>query len=316
MFELSTNVDPFFRIPEDMIGKTPCQKTPILFEDPALDIDLDDAEWLALDSNEQQNRLMAKRTAEETAVAACNTCPLLDACKEWAMKIGGEVFGVVGGTTTEERIGSVSTCKVAVDTKQRGPQGQVRDDLIAKWSKEGLTNKNIADRLGCAVRTVERRKIKLADGTGQRFDGRVSTHILANLIPVEAGCEVSANRLSPATSDLEVNRVSTETAFIYDLLMDGGLRDRNAVIETAVTTIDRNTALTTAPDGRIYEDDDSKASVGARKFIMNRIDIAVRRGRVIIMRTESGKTLICMEPNAARTWTQHREPTSVEPTYS
>jgi hypothetical protein len=315
MFDLEANVDPFFHIPEDMIGKTPCQSNPILYEDPALDIDLDDSEWLSLTSEEQQERLSAKKTAENSAVAACNTCPLLEACKEWAMKVGGEVFGVVGGTTTEDRLG-IATRRIVIDTKQRGPQGQVRDDLIAKWSSEGLSNKHIADRLGCNIRTVERRKIKLIDGTGQHFDGRIATHTLASLLPVEAGSDILASRIHVAASDLDVNRVSTETALIYDLLMDGGLRDRNAVIDAVVPIIDIETALTSAPEGRIYKNDSAKANVGARKFIMNRIDIAVRRGRVVIMKTESGKTLISMEASAAQIWQGHRESTSVEPSHS
>lgn len=315
MFELETNVDPFFRIPEDMIGKTPCQTSPILYEDSALDIDLDDSEWLSLDSEEQQNRLSAKKTAEAAAVSACNTCPLLESCKAWAMQVGSEVFGVVGGTTTEERLG-ITVSRVVVDTKQRGPQGQVRDDLISKWSTEGLSNKHIADRLGCTTRTVERRKVKLVDGTGQRFDGRVSTHALANLIPVEAGSDLLTNRINIATSELDVSRVSAETALIYDLLVDGGLRDRNSVIDAVIPTIDVSIALTSAPEARIYQDESTKVNVGARKFVMNRIDIAVRRGRVLIMKTESGKTLISMEPSAAQTWQGYREASSVEPTYS
>ena len=47
-------------------------------------------------------------------------------------------------------------------------------------------------------------------------------------------------------------------------------------------------------------------AVIARKFLMNRIDIAVRRGRLISMTTDSGKTLICMEESAAKTWRQHK----------
>lgn len=329
------STDAFFAIPEELIGKTPCQASPILYEDPALEIDLDDAEWLTLSSAEQHARLEAKRNAEENAIAACNTCPLLDACREWAMKVGDGVFGVVGGTTLEERIGIV-TSKVPIDTRLRGPLGQVRDDLIEEWTKQGVSNRIIAQRLGCNIRTVERRKAKLAAGTAKRFDGshlaaeegKASAAVLASL-PLGVNFEGSPSsiselaaseqlitnldtRLDIASNDLIPSRVSPETALIFDMLIDGGLRDRNSVIEALIPSIDRAVALESAPEGRVYADDDAKAAVGARKFIMNRIDIAVRRGRIVSMKTESGKILICMEKNVSDIWRAYRAESSSE----
>lgn len=320
----------FFNIPEDLIGKTPCQASPILYEDPALEIDLDDAEWLTLSGQEQHAKLEAKRRAEENAIAACNTCPLLEACREWAMEVGDGVFGVVGGTTLEQRIGIAST-KIPVDTRLRGPLGQVRDDLIEEWTNQGISNRVIAQRLGCNIRTVERRKAKLAAGTAKRFDGSsasLENHLADNsILPVgvsfsgtairdmvssEAQLSNVDNRLDVASNNLIPSRVSAETAIIFDLLIDGGLRDRNSVIDAVIPTIDRQVALDSAPDGRLYEDDAAKIAVGARKFIMNRIDIAVRRGRIVSMKTESGKILICLEKKVASIWRAYRSGSSSE----
>jgi hypothetical protein len=320
----------FFDIPEELIGKTPCQASPILYEDPALEIDLDDAEWLTLSGREQHAKLEAKKRAEENAIAACNTCPLIEACQAWAMDVGDGVFGVVGGTTLEQRIG-IATTKIPVDTRLRGPLGQVRDDLIEEWTNEGVSNRVIAQRLGCNIRTVERRKAKLAAGTAKRFDG--SQKALENqldnnaILPVGVSFGGSAiqdmvtsetqltsleNRLDIASNSLVPSRVSAETAVIFDLLIDGGLRDRNAVINAVIPTISKQVALDSAPEGRVYEDEAAKIAVGARKFVMNRIDIAVRRGRIVNMKTESGKILICLEKSVANIWRSYRATASSE----
>lgn len=325
----------FFNIPENLMGKTPCQTVPMLYEDPALEIDLDDTEWLTLSSVDQHSRLEAKKRAEETAIAACKTCLLIDACREWSMQVGDGVFGIVGGTTLEERIGIVTT-KVPVDTRLRGPLGQVRDDLIEEWTLQGASNRIIAQRLGCNIRTVERRKAKLSAGTAKRFDGSskvsdlgavspvnvaaipfgvnfdgVPTSI-SDLMPSEQNISNLESRLDVAANSLIPSRVSPETAQIFDILMDGGLRDRNAIIDALIPSIERTTALESAPEARVYPDEDTRVSVGARKFIMNRIDIAVRRGRIISMKTESGKVLICLEKNVSNIWRSYRSDTSSE----
>jgi hypothetical protein len=329
MLELN-NTEAYFDIPESMIGKTPCQISPIIYEDPALEIDLDDAEWLSLESIDQHARLESKRTAEAVAIAACNTCPLIEACKEWAMKTGDGVFGVVGGTTLEERIGAPIT-RVPIDTRLRGPLGQVRDDLIEEWTNQGVSNRVIAQRLGCNIRTVERRKAKLLAGTAKRFDGSEiigeaskvnkpslpigvksegSPVAISQLIPSENSLANIENRVDAANNDIIPARVSPETALIFDMLMDGGLRDRNTIIDALIPSIDDELALSSAPDGRVYADEESKIQVGARKFIMNRIDIAVRRGRILSMKTESGKILICLEKSVSRVWRAYRTSSS------
>lgn len=295
-------VESFFAIPEDMMGKTPCQVSPIIYEDPALDISLDDAEWLALDSAEQKARLDAKRAAEELAIAACNTCPLLEQCKDWAMKMQENVFGVVGGTTIEQRSNNVVIREV-INAKERGPRGRVRDDLILQWAEAGTSNKVIASRLGCNVRTVERRRVRLAEEAAAKDN--LFVPVIENL-GVSGFVIVEDRDITAAAKDLAPNRVSPETALIFDALMDGALRDREQIIKSLIPFISEEVALSTAPMGRSYASFDLQVKVGARKFLMNRIDIAVRRGRLISMNTDSGKTLICMEESAAQTWRSYK----------
>ena len=295
-------VDSFFAIPDDMLGKTPCQVSPIIYEDPALDISLDDSEWLALDSSEQKARLDAKRAAEELAIAACNSCPLIEQCKEWAMKMQENVFGVVGGTTIEQRSNNVVVREV-VNAQERGPRGRVRDDLIVEWAAAGASNRVIASRLGCNVRTVERRRAKLAEAATADNGNYVP---IINDLEVAGSVTIDDREETTAAKDLAPHRVSPETALIFDALMDGALRDREQIINSLISSVAEEVALSTAPTGRSYESYELQVKVGARKFLMNRIDIAVRRGRLISMNTDTGKTLICMEESAARTWRNHR----------
>jgi hypothetical protein len=218
------------------------------------------------------------------------------------------VFGVAGGLTHEERSGS-QVREVIADPTVRGPLGQVRDDLIERWAAAGLSNKVIAERLGCNVRTVERRKAGLASGTVRRY---TTTEAASNGGQVLADLATSATGLAPiaepkdaAANALQPHRISTETAAIFDALMDGGLRDRSEIIDLAIAYVDPKVALATAPGDREYPDQAAKARVGARKFLMNRVDIAIRRGRIQLVKTDA-KTLICLEPASAATWREYR----------
>lgn len=310
MFDLESGT--LFIIPDDMVNQVPCQTKSSLYTDHALDIDIDDDEWVRLSRDEQYARLAAKQAAEARAVAACATCPLLDKCRDWALEMGENVFGVVGGLTHEERSGA-PVQEIVFDPTARGPLGQVRDDLIERWVAAGLSNKAIAERLGCNVRTVERRRAGLANGTIRRFDAgstksraAETADLTAMASTVTSASVVVDNRETAASNDLLPARISEETAAIYDALMDGGLRDRSEIVTAAIPYVDRVVALSTAPGDRTYENEDAQVSVGARKFLMNRVDIAVRRGRIQTLKTESGKVLICLEPNTAAAWRQYR----------
>jgi hypothetical protein len=296
-----------FTIPDGMGNQIPCQINPDLYSDPALDIDIDDDDWVRLSRDEQVARLEAKNIVEQAAVDSCMDCPLMLQCREWGQRMGANVFGVVGGLTMEER--SETTVAVSLlDPTERGPQGQVRDDLIERWVAAGISNRVIAERLGCNVRTVERRRAGLASGKTIRYGTAPQVELPTVSPAVLAASAASAAPVQAkdaAQATLQPQRVSPETAAVFDALMDGALRDRAEIVNLAIAHVDRSIALKTAPNGRAYADNDAKIAVGARKFIMNRIDIAVRRGRIQLVTTDN-KVLICLSPETAAAWSAHR----------
>lgn len=302
-----------FVIPEEMMNRVPCQTSPELYEDSALDVDFDDDDFVLLSRNDQLGRLAAKEQAEARAVSACQACPMVTACKEWATNMGQDVFGVVGGLTQAERPNHVNIAPIT-DYTERGPLGQVRDDLIERWAAAGIPNKQIAERLGCNVRTVERRRAGMAAGKIVPFNPEeVQTPKARVTVPASAGA-VTATKLAvlapnPETAakiPLLVQRVTEETAAIYDALADGRFHDRAEIIEAAIPYVEKALALKTAPKGRKYADEAAQVAVGARKFILNRLDIAIRRGRIQSVSSDSGRVLVCLEPETAKTWTGHR----------
>jgi hypothetical protein len=308
-----------FTVPDDLATVVPCQSEGALFTSPILDIDMDDDAWVGLSREDQFARLAAKEALEAKLVAACNGCPLLAECSNWAMSMGQEVFGVVGGLTPDDRPDHKNVPYIT-DYTERGPLGQVRDDLIDRWAKAGIPNKVIAERLGCNVRTVERRRAGLATGktvvyTPDANDITQAPHAAepAQSAPVDTKNLkiLAANPDTAAKIPLLVQRLTDETAAIYDALMDGGFQDRSDIINVALPFVDRDQALSTAPKGRAYADDDAKVAVGARKFLMNRIDIGVRRGRIQMVVSDNGRVLICLEEDTANTWRAYRSQETV-----
>lgn len=300
-----------FVIPDDMVSIVPCQVKPELFENPDLDIDMDEDSWVLAPEQNKIIRLELKRTAEAKAVAACQTCPLMQECQTWAMEMGQDVFGVVGGLTEEQRPNH-NTVPYFTDYTERGPLGQVRDDLIEQWAKAGIPNKQIAERLGCNVRTVERRRAGMAAGKIIPFAPNTQ-HSNGSSTPSAAPVDttrIEVNTPNPETvskTPLIVHRVSTETAIVYDMLIDGNFHDRSLIIEEAIGKVDKAIALKTAPKGRAYPTEQAQVLIGARKLLMNRIDIAIRRGRIQSVVTDKGATLIRLDKDTATTWKNHRK---------
>jgi hypothetical protein len=300
-----------FVIPDDIAHLVPCQTSPELFTDPALDIDIDDDEWIGLTIDEQTARVAAKQAAELRAKAACGGCPKLFECGIWANAMGQDVFGVAGGLAQDERPGHKAVPYIT-DYTERGPLGQVRDDLVERWAAAGVSNKQIAERLGCNVRTVERRRAGIAAGTIIPFNPEDPTSL--NAAPAQPRTSAKTFEITTpapdtaAASPLIIARVTDETAALFDALADGRFHDRDQVIAAVAHTVDRDTALKTAPKSRTYADSDAQAATGARKFLMNRIDIAVRRGRIQIVTDADGQVLLCLEADTARTWAAHRAP--------
>lgn len=52
--------------------------------------------------NQDSERGHSKRTREANAKAVCATCPVLQQCLSWALRVD-EPYGVWGGMTTDER---------------------------------------------------------------------------------------------------------------------------------------------------------------------------------------------------------------------
>lgn len=281
-----------FVIPAHLRDHTPCLQSPFLYSDPALDVDMEDEEWPQLTGAEQEQRLAAKRIAETRAVAACMHCPTLESCRAWGLKMGDQVAGVVGALTEAERCGIPSG-----NPAERNENGQVRTDYLEHWAEEGiLSPTEMAERLQCNPRTVKRhleRREKLAD-------------LAVNVTSAKA---IVPRSSQPASGKLNPDRISPETAAIFDLLADGGMKDRNDIVNAVLHVVPRDVALRTAPSNTNYVNEDVKAAAGARKFLLNRIDLATRHGRISSVKPTPGASLvlISMEPGAAAVWNQHRQ---------
>lgn len=300
----------FFTIPDEFVNRVPCQRNSHLYEDPALDIDLDEIDWLTLPGEQQKAKLIAKQEAERRAIDACNTCPLLESCREWALTSGVEVFGVVGGTKPDERnktprrriIGDPNTARISKSE---------RDEIIAEMMNASMPNKSIAERLGCSVRTVERRKAFLR-ASGRVFgssDQISETDTLSTAELIQSHGDVAAveRNSESAVNDLIPSRVTDETAAIFDALADGSVKSRSALVESLVELVSPEQALSTAPKDREYESDEAKIHSGARKFLMNRLDIAMRRGRINFMKTSSNEILVNLDPKTRTIWNNYRK---------
>ena len=293
-----------FLVPEEYIDSTPCITNSQIFTDPALDVDTNDEDWLDLGNVEQNILLQKKEEAEARAKIACSACPVLSMCREADEKATVKAFGVVAGRTYEERTGTVPVVEEVIP---RGPMGQVRDDLIEEWTRVGLSNAIIAQKLGCHPRTVERRKVGLASGSVVRYNGAASgsqntaesrATLLTNIS--EVGKPKVAKRV--ADNPLQPSRVTPETAFIYNLLIDGEFHDRSAILDLTLPHVDSEVAFNRAPKDRTYASHEARIKIGARKFLMNRIDIAVRSGRINEVTAKDGTKLIAMEPNTIKVW--------------
>jgi hypothetical protein len=291
-------------------GMLPCQLSRHVFEHPALDIDVDEDEWIRVPQESKIARLEEKEKVEACAAALCGGCPILEQCREWAVGMGQDVFGVVGGLTAAQRPDFQST-PVVTNYTERGPLGQVRDDLIVKWAAAGLSNRQIAERLECNVRTVERRRAGLAAGTVVTFDPEGATKdegLRGKAVRMRGNSArpVSIKPVAAARTPLRAQRVTAETAAMYDLLLDGHAHSREEIVAAIMKYVDREVALRTAPKGRNYPNEDVKAQVGARRFLLNRIDIAVRRGRINMQAVGNRNVTLSLAPDSAEMWASHR----------
>lgn len=280
------NLGELLAIPTGIQERVPCVTVPRLFTDPAIDIDVDDEEWVRLTCKQQAARLAEKHAAEAAAKAACQVCPVLHHCREWAASLGESVFGVVGGQTQEERTG----VQIQVLDYTALPSRDQRFTLATRWTRSGLSISEIASRLNCDTRTVERYRARARDHSTSAVLGQVKA-------PVRA-----------AQGTLDTSRVTPETAALYTALVHGAQRDRSAVVDGILDVVPVDVALARAPRDREYPNENMQRLVGARKFLLNRVDIAVRSGRIIQTRT-NGRVLISLEEQTAQVWREHLQST-------
>lgn len=293
------------RIPEEYVLQTPCLTNSSIFTDPALDVDIDDESWTALSRAEQDERLEAKEAAENRAKSACRLCPrqVFEACEKNDQESEIKAFGVLAGKTYEERMNPGLV--LADEHLARDARGQASDDTIVYWRSNGASNHIIAKRLGVTSRTVERRFAAIAAKPSliTKYSG-VSKSSAKSTVKTDVSKVKVARRA--AANPLQPGRVTRESAALYDLLLDGEFRDRSEVIDALIDNVERDDAFSRAPKDREYADEEVRIRIGARKFLMNRIDIAVRAGRILEAKNASGKKIIALEPSTIRVWNAWR----------
>ena len=298
------NLENVMRIPEEYVSETPCQTNPNLFTDPALDVDQDDEGWNSLSKSQQEDLLESKEAAENRAKASCKRCPLavFTLCEKSDQEAEIKAFGVIAGKTFEERTNPSSV--LSDDKIVRNANGQIADETILAWTAKGLSNNMIAKRMGVTPRTVERRKAAIiaSQGSSNRYSGparSASNPTASHLSNTKTAKRAAGRPLQPA-------RVTQESAALYDALVDGSFKDRSNIIDTLIDYVDRQTAFDRAPKDREYANDEARIRIGARKFLMNRIDIAVRSGRILEAKSSTGQKMIALEPGTIQVWSAWR----------
>jgi len=274
-------------IPVDLEGKVPCQDiaTRGLFHTLDLDVDIDDPDYLALTTEGKQARHAAKAVAEQAAIEACSLCPIMQQCREWAMRV--HVHGVAGGLTEKERYGRPSPEEI--DTA-RGARNSIPEILVRDWTEEGHSAETIANRLDCSIRTVER-----ARNRSQTIPG--SPHSLASHKPVDSTIKARVPRghkpaPKSAKTALDFSNLTPESLAMYEFLASRGTPvNRKEVAQYVARFVAPETALKWGE--RLPCIEEKKPIQGALKLARNRIDIAFRHGRIARLK-QDGETLLSL----------------------
>lgn len=258
-------VDDTLHIPDGVA--TPCTTNSMLFTDSALDPDPD--WWTTLDAADRHDVAMAKDEAQRRAVTQCRTCPILDQCHEWAMRV--DVFGVAGGTIHAQRHEPD-----AVDAYIAEGAFPDREELVRIWLNKGWAIAEIAERLGAPAADVSRIRDRIA---------------------------AKARRAALGESGHRFARVSPATAAMYEALASApGPQDRETVLAAMIAHVDEQEARERAPKGRDYPNEAARIAAGARRYALNLIRIAIRGGKVVEQGETDGAPLLAMAPAAADTW--------------
>jgi len=270
---------------------------------------IDDREPAQLDDRELRERIEARTEAEQQALRICNSCPALESCREWALN--NDVFGVAGGLTQTQR--------TTITTKIRARRGNTDRDLrIAALIDAGLSNKEMAQKLGCSERSAARYRAQLK--------GKNMTHAPEEEnITWEEAHEVLMRSKTPdlkdhareysrevryqATGSFQASRVTPETAAMLDLLLDGREHDREEVIATIASSVDDEMARKSIRNPENRENPSEQHMNQARRRVaLNRLHILTRRGRVIETK-QGSSTTYSMETRTGYQWAAFRDTT-------
>lgn len=271
-----------FTIPHT--ATVPCQTQPEVFFHPDLDIDTTEDTWRTASTSDKAARVTAQADAEARAVALCTTCPLLTECRQWAATTRHRIFGVVGGLLPAERDPHDEPIYVA--DHERDSRGRVRSDVVHRLLRLGLPHRHIAERMHCSERTIAR----IAAGRPTPTEPKVIT------------MPTPRREHKKATSALNLDALSPETQKIYEYLSSGTWMSREELLTELADITPAKVAMGFAPKNRTYPSDDDKYRVGARRFLLNRVDIAIRRGRIHKRTTDDGEVLLRLSEAVAMAW--------------
>lgn len=262
-------------VPREHADSLPCVLRADLFTDPLLDVGLDDETFVALPSAEQHAQVAKKQALERECVLACQACPIVQQCREWALRT--HVHGVAGAMTERERAvaNGLPTPDRILEVTSADEQVALRDEQIYRMTVAGYPTAVIAQSLGVNERTVQRRRKEIrehgfrarrtaaSDAPQAKAAGEASRR---EVEPHEMTVTTIGGRRPARSSSVNTGRVSDLTTAIYRHLAGGLAVNRDDVIEAVEHLVNPEQA--------------ARRNGGARQVVLNRIRIAVREGRI------------------------------------
>lgn len=182
--------------------------------------------------------------------------------------------------------------------------------LTRDEQQEALAAKQIAERVavaecnGCPLLTecrtwaVSVSVHGVAGGTTQAERRATQGWTGPELVPGEPSPSEARQETSVARGAIRLDRVSEETLAMMKFLADGDsvIRPREDVLAAGAPYVDDATA---DHWGRHSGGDAAaKRIAGRRKFLLNRLDITIRRGRINATKTDSG-VMLALAPDVA-----------------
>ena len=209
-----------------------------VFANPAIDYSPTSDEYAHLTVKEHMRKAVEKWRAERDAVRLCGQCPLLVECQTLdrrdiaAHKI---ISGVVGGRPEAVRRNpeevqvlplrayvesvaaivrgeqkapkqiseKVTTENAAIADGDRGPRGQINDDLVRVLVAEGRTGAQIAHQLGCDPRSVSRAKKRM----GLTRNCQPAENVASDSAPKAAAATKTATQATPTPDAPTLDRL-------------------------------------------------------------------------------------------------------------